>query len=178
MRRLISIDGTNHDCEVAGGGGLYLVTTGGVRFTVHVSRHGEGFTVTVNDHPVAMPLNSRDASKTAAGETVTVSLDGREVDITCAAPAHVSKERAAGHHHSDPGTISAMMPGTIVKVLKSAGDRVAKGEVLLVLEAMKMGNEVLSPVGGTVEEVLVKPGKAVVKGEVLMRIRTAEAGHG
>jgi pyruvate carboxylase subunit B len=59
------------------------------------------------------------------------------------------------------------MPGKVVRVLVKTGDRVETAQGLLVVEAMKMQNEIRSPKSGTVERVLVKEGQAVNAGEIL-----------
>lgn len=64
-------------------------------------------------------------------------------------------------------TIDAPLAGTIVGVLCKPGDRVTKGQVLFVIEALKMENEILSAVEGTVATVLVSKGQAVGSGLVL-----------
>jgi acetyl-CoA/propionyl-CoA carboxylase, biotin carboxylase, biotin carboxyl carrier protein len=66
------------------------------------------------------------------------------------------------------GTISAPMQGTIVKVLVNAGDAVEPGQALLVLEAMKMENQISTESGGTVAEVRVSAGDSVSTGDVLV----------
>lgn len=63
--------------------------------------------------------------------------------------------------------IPAPMPGKVVRLLVKAGDAVEAGQGLLVVEAMKMQNEIRSPRTGTVERVLVAEGQAVNAGEVL-----------
>ena len=63
--------------------------------------------------------------------------------------------------------IVAPMPGKVVRVLVKAGDKVEAGQGLLVVEAMKMQNEVRSPKTGTVERLLAKEGQPVIAGEVL-----------
>jgi biotin carboxyl carrier protein len=63
--------------------------------------------------------------------------------------------------------ILAPMPGKIVRVLVQAGERVQAGQGLLVVEAMKMQNEIRSPKSGTVERLLIKEGQPVNAGEVL-----------
>jgi glutaconyl-CoA decarboxylase len=60
------------------------------------------------------------------------------------------------------------MPGKILKVATSVGATVAAGELLLVLEAMKMENEILAPGAGTVKEIRVKDGDSVNSGDVLV----------
>lgn len=66
--------------------------------------------------------------------------------------------------------IRAPLPGTIISVLVKPGDRVALGQKLLTMEAMKMENNVLSEKDGTVRTVLVKPGQAVAQNDVLVEI--------
>jgi biotin carboxyl carrier protein len=63
--------------------------------------------------------------------------------------------------------VFAPMPGKVVRLLVKAGDRVEAGQGLLVVEAMKMQNEVRSPKTGTVERLLAKEGQPVNAGEVL-----------
>ncbi|HMI50956.1 MAG TPA: biotin/lipoyl-containing protein [Candidatus Saccharimonadales bacterium] len=63
--------------------------------------------------------------------------------------------------------ITAPMPGKVVKVLVQAGERVEAGQGLLVVEAMKMQNEIRSSKTGTVERLLVKEGQPVNAGDVL-----------
>jgi biotin carboxyl carrier protein len=60
------------------------------------------------------------------------------------------------------------MPALVVRVEVKAGDEVREGQGLLVLEAMKMENEIRSPQAGKVREVFVSNGKAVEKGELLL----------
>lgn len=67
-------------------------------------------------------------------------------------------------------TVSAPMPGKILKVSVQPGSTVKSGELLLVLEAMKMENEILSPASGTVKEVRVKAGDSVNTGDTLVII--------
>ncbi len=59
------------------------------------------------------------------------------------------------------------MPGTIVKINITEGTTVKKGDVLFVLEAMKMENEIMSPVDGSIAEINVAKGAAVNTGDVL-----------
>jgi biotin carboxyl carrier protein len=69
-------------------------------------------------------------------------------------------------------TISAPLPGLVVEVRVREGEEVEVGQVLLVLEAMKMENEIPSPRAGRVSRVLVKPGEAVNVGDPLLVLET------
>ncbi|MEI6682829.1 MAG: biotin/lipoyl-containing protein [Bacteroidota bacterium] len=66
--------------------------------------------------------------------------------------------------------IKAPLPGTIITVLVKPGDKVAMGQKLLTMEAMKMENNVLSEKDGVVRVVLVKPGQTVAQNDVLVEI--------
>ena len=79
-----------------------------------------------------------------------------------AAPAAPVAPAAAG-----ATTVSAHMPGTILKVNVSNGQAVKKGDVLMVLEAMKMENDIMAPNDGTVSSVNVNAGASVEAGAVL-----------
>lgn len=82
-------------------------------------------------------------------------------------------ENIQGHPKAEPGNplhVSAPMPGLIHTVSVSAEDKVAKGQKLLTLEAMKMETTVYAEVEGTVAEVLVKAGTQVEAGDLLIRL--------
>ena len=78
-------------------------------------------------------------------------------EITGAAPAGCEK-------------VSAPMPGTILSVNVSNGSAVKKGDVLMILEAMKMENEIMAPCDGTVTSVAAAKGAAVESGALLCTI--------
>jgi len=67
--------------------------------------------------------------------------------------------------------VPAAMPGRVLRVVVAPGEAVTAGQPLLVLEAMKMENEVKCPRDGVVEAIAVTPGQAVSAGEVLVRLR-------
>ena len=81
-----------------------------------------------------------------------------------AAPAAAPAVTGTGEKVDSP------MPGTILKVNVAAGQTVKEGDLLVVLEAMKMENEIFAPKGGTVSQVLVEKGASVNTGDVLVVI--------
>ena len=78
---------------------------------------------------------------------------------------------AAASITGDGESVDSPMPGNILKVNVSAGQVVKEGDVLVILEAMKMENEIMAPKGGTVTQVLVEKGATVETGAPLVFIR-------
>lgn len=68
------------------------------------------------------------------------------------------------------GVITAPMPGTIIRVEKKAGDTVKAGELVLILEAMKMENEILAPLDGIISLLSCETGDTVAGGDVLFEM--------
>jgi len=135
-----------------------------------------GITSTAGDTAVA------DGDDLVARE-VPVEVDGRRFGVkvwlpdapAAAAPSarKSSKPKPAGGStggSGGDGTITAPMQGTIVKVLVEAGQSVAEGDALLVLEAMKMENSINAERAGTVKEIKVEPGQTVSAGDTLLTI--------
>lgn len=101
------------------------------------------------------------------GDDAKLQLDGTFV------AAHVVDPRKSMFdlgEAGDQGKLATQMPGVVVRVLVSVGDAVTKGDVLLVVEAMKMENEFRAPMDGVVAEVAVSAGQTVDTGELLVRI--------
>ena len=84
-----------------------------------------------------------------------------------AAPAPVAAKPA----EVGSGSVVAPMPGTILKVLKAAGDAVKAVEVVLILEAMKMENEITAPASGTIGSLSLTEGSTVAGGDLLFDVK-------
>lgn len=69
-----------------------------------------------------------------------------------------------------PTVIKTQMPGRVIRVLKKTGDSVRKGEGIIIVEAMKMQNEIKSPRDGTVVQCTLKEGDGVAAGQILAEI--------
>lgn len=105
---------------------------------------------------------------------ITVEVaDAAEVKAAVSAPAAPSAPAAAApapKAASGGEAISAPMPGTILSVNVKPGASVKKGDVLFILEAMKMENEIMAPADGTVADVCVAQGASVSTGDTLCTI--------
>lgn len=74
-------------------------------------------------------------------------------------------------NNSSGEVVNAPMQGNILAIKKKIGDKVFKGDILIILEAMKMENEILSPIDGIIENILVQEGRMVNSGEGLISIK-------
>jgi biotin carboxyl carrier protein len=101
----------------------------------------------------------------AAGEWL-VTLDGRIAAVTVNGRRRGHAADAGAHGHGE-AAIVAPMPGRVVRVLAAAGDTVAARQGVVVVEAMKMENELRAPKAGRVKEVTVTPGTSVEAGRIL-----------
>ena len=127
-------------------GDVVSLLIGGRSYTARVARDSAGLVVWVGGHRFRLETGTGDS------ESVAVAGGGG----------------VAG------GTIKAPMPGSIVKVLVGEGDEVEVNQSLVIVEAMKMENEVRSPVAGTVRKVNVAPGDSVGTTEAMLEIEPAE----
>jgi biotin carboxyl carrier protein len=149
---------------------------------IELERDASGWRVTLDGRPVTV-----DAAEIAPN-TLSILLDGQSFEFSVAPSpggkltlhtgaheftAEVIDPRAwSGRRHGNVEAqgrqqILAPMPGKVVRLLVKAGDHVEAGQGLLVVEAMKMQNEIRSPKSGIVERVVVKEGQPVNAGEVL-----------
>ncbi len=103
----------------------------------------------------------------------TVSLKGKPLEVRFEGYGTLSGSLRAGPAKQalPGGVVKAPMPGRVVAVAVREGDPVFLGAPLLILEAMKMQNEIPSPVKGTVKEVRVGPDSVVAKEDVLLVIQ-------
>jgi len=148
--------------EVRESEGRYLVTIGGK--TLHLDL----VKVSDRDFSVLVDGVSHDATleRTAEGFAVLLRGDRFDVDLKDAVKgAALGKTGPRG-----PLKLTAPMPGKIVKVLVSPGEAVEAGRGVLVMEAMKMENELKAARSGTVHEIKVQEGQAVETGALLLVI--------
>ncbi|MCU0636256.1 MAG: biotin/lipoyl-binding protein [Gemmatimonadaceae bacterium] len=163
----------------------YLVDVEGERITVAVTPEG----VTVDGRPMAATLERVDGGARYAlrlGERVVrivaradggrgqfvVEVDGQRMRVE-ALDSHARALQAlsaATARSGGPVPLKAPMPGLIVRVTVAPGDVVAAGQGLVVMEAMKMENELRAASAGVVRAVHATPGQAVEKGALLVEL--------
>ena len=98
-------------------------------------------------------------------------ITGGAAAAPAAAAAPVATPAAPASAPAGGEQITSPMPGNILSVNVSAGDTVKKGQVLMILEAMKMENEIMAPCAGKIATVAVSKGAAVNSGDLLVAIQ-------
>ena len=155
------------------------IVLGGVRKEIGVVRTAAGFVVTIDGRRHTVTEVNVAAGTIAflidhASHVAHVSKgrNGLDISIGGRAYAHsrdeVDSDRPAGA--GGDGRLEAPMPGSIVAVNVAAGDSVVAGQPLVVLESMKMHNELLAPVAGRVRRVHCRAGEQVAYGQALVEI--------
>ncbi|MEO8634974.1 MAG: biotin/lipoyl-containing protein [Gemmatimonadales bacterium] len=104
---------------------------------------------------------------------------GRErVEVVDERTRHIRTLTGPGETRSGAASLRAPMPGLVARVLVVPGQQVEAGQGLIVLEAMKMENELRATAAGWVDSVAAIPGEAVEKGQVLVQLRAAPSSTG
>jgi len=147
------------------GDGNYLLTLQGRRHTVdaRVLEHGAvSLIVDGRSYDVELDESGDEVSVLVGAELLTVDVaDERAVRL---------RVGVAGFSVSGKVVVTAPMPGKVVRVLVAPGAQVTEGQGLVVVEAMKMENELKSPKAGTVVEVFAKEGSAVEANAKLLTV--------
>ena len=133
----------------------YVVSVNGKQYDVEVEKVGGGY------QPMSRQGNSAPIPRATAAP----------VEVAPVAPVAKAADPISSQSSAGNEKIEAPMPGTILDVKVNVGDKVDNGQVLLVLEAMKMDNEIVSPVGGTISSVMVKKGDTVNSGDIMITIK-------
>ncbi len=165
----------------------YRYEVGGAVVSVRVERTGAGYDVTVDGQTYAVRVPwqrpgglllevdgqpQQWAQVAAQGAQRWVALPGAEA----AGPFELAVPVAARRRHGAAaglGALTAQMPGVVRQVLVAAGEAVARGQALVVLEAMKMEIRVTAPSAGVVRRVAVSVGQAVERGQTLIDVEAA-----
>ncbi len=116
-------------------------------------------------------LRQRELRVEKDGDSYVVTIRGRQTRINIEDP-RAWNGNGAGKAGSGIAKVATPMPGKVVRVLVSAGDVVELGQGLVVVEAMKMQNELKSPISGTVKQVQALEGATVNANQVLVVVES------
>ena len=120
------------------------------------------FSVKVNGVAYDVEIEELGAAASSAPAAATAAPTA---PVATAAPAAPTAPVAAGNRGAE--VVKAPIQGTLVKILAKAGTKVAKGDCVCILEAMKMENEIVAPIDGVIATVEASQGAAVEEGSVL-----------
>lgn len=150
---------------------------------LEVERHGSTYRVKVGERWIVADLITAGGLRSLRledgtqfllthhreGTTHQITIGASQFDVEIVDPLALRRKRG-DDHLGDSGIIKALMPGRIARVLVEKGAEVRRGTGLIVLEAMKMENEIPAPADGVVDEIFVKPGDTVEGGADLLHL--------
>lgn len=179
MRFTLTMDEEEHEVQTVGVPGTVILD--GERFEGKVDRPAENQRViTIEKRRYEVKVVDGEVSEGGftlelKGERIPVELaqiEMRAVRATTAAKRQAPVVRAAvkGKVQTGGAGLRAPMPGKVVEVFVEPGEEVEVGDVVLILEAMKMENELRSPMRATVKSVNVKPGDSVAGNQLLIAL--------
>ena len=157
----------------------------GKEMPVVVERQGAGYLVKLGDRSLIVDfatagryvhsLRLEDGRQYSvlhhrSGNEHDVTILGRRVHVEIVDPLALKRARS-DDELAATGTVNALMPGRVVRVLVKKGDSVTRGAGLVVFEAMKMENEIQAPMDGIIDEVFVQPGQTVESGAPLLHVQ-------
>ncbi len=165
MKFNLLIDGQNYDVELRKGK-MATVWVGNETFQADVKKTEDGLKVLLDEKEFFVNVNHSHVSINGHNHKVEVR------NVRRGRPAHTGDGSFDRDENtmSEEGTIYPPMPGRVMAIKVKEGDEVKIGSPVLILEAMKMQNEIVSPVDGTVKEVRASEGALVEAKDVLVVI--------
>ena len=158
MRFVISLNGKDHEVDVSLREGAFECRIDGRTIEADITQIAPD-TLSI--------LHEGKSYEVRRGANNTIAVGEHNYEISLTDPRSWQSRHRVATGTSGPQKVTASMPGRVVRVLAAAGTHIRAGQGLVVIEAMKMQNEVRAPRDGTVTAVLVQEGTPVNAGEVL-----------
>jgi biotin carboxyl carrier protein len=164
MKLTAEIAGEEHALELRREGARVVASVGGRVYELEARETERGAYLFLLDGRV---YECRVENERAANEAANVHVGTREFEVALFDPRRLRAAGAGGAQSQGRAVVASAIPGKVVRVLVEEGAQVEAGASLVVVEAMKMQNELKSPKAGTVTEVRARAGATVNAGEVL-----------
>ena len=153
-----------HEVEIRHDEGRLFATVDGREYELEVAELEAGVFLFKNKGRVT---EVSVAAASGVGEPVSVNVGGHSFDVKLIDPKRLRGSGAGDDLSHGFAEIRTVMPGKVVRILKSVGDAVERGDGVMIVEAMKMQNEIKAPKAGVVKETKVREGGTVSAGDVL-----------
>lgn len=164
MKIQAEVGGTKHEIEIRREGDIAFASVDGREYELEVSTPEPNVFLLKNKGKVFEAFVS---PKSKSGEPYQVQVASHSIDVTLIDPKRLRGAGRDAEHGDGAAEIRTAMPGKVVRILVEKGASVEKGDGVLVVEAMKMQNELRSPKAGTVKSINVEEGSTVAGGDVL-----------
>lgn len=158
---------TDHDVSLKLADGSAIVEVDGRHYDLEVRQLAPGEYLLLAGSNVYKCRVERERGSLSAAGTFAVVVRGNNYDVAVIDPKRLRSTQASGAHHTGAAEIVSPMPGKIVRILVETGTHVEAGAGVVVVEAMKMQNEMKAPKAGVVVSIKTEEGATVSAGDVL-----------
>jgi len=163
----------------------FVARRAGAELPVEVERYGSGYRVMLGEKSIIVDLvetgrflrslRLEDGTQFAfvhhrEGTMHHITLGGANIAVEIVDPLAL-RRKGTDDEAGAGGILKALMPGRVVRLLVKTGDVVSRGQSLLILEAMKMENDIQSPVDGVVDEIFINAGDTIEAGGQLLHVK-------
>lgn len=168
MKLIAKLGDEEFDVEIKRAGGRVSAEIDGRKYDLEISEPEEKVFLIKKENEIFEAFFSESSDRT--GEPSKIKIGGKEFEIEIIDPKKLRGGGAGADGAAGTAEIKTAMPGKVVRVLLEKNAEVKAGEGVIVVEAMKMQNEMKSPKDGIVSEIRFKEGDTVNAGDVLVVI--------
>jgi len=167
MKLKAELSGTEHDVSLSVDDNVASVDVDGRRYELELRERAPGEYVLLNGDKVHKCRVQRRRDSQPTNDSFEVVMGGKSYEVLIVDPKRLRSGQSSAAHHAGAAEIVSPMPGKIVRVLAQAGASVDAGAGVIVVEAMKMQNEMKAPKTGVIVSINAKEGETVNAGDVL-----------